>query len=95
MEQFLKWFERFEPKALVFEQVMGFQMPFIAGGSETPLSRIHGLAPAKVLQCLFGIVQFHTMHLKIHQINVSGSSLSCRDAISTVVDTTWSRSSLI
>ncbi|CAK9085091.1 unnamed protein product [Durusdinium trenchii] len=43
MEQFLKWFERFEPKALVFEQVMGFQMPFIAGGSETPLSRFKSL----------------------------------------------------
>ena len=39
MDQFLSWFKKFEPRAQIFEQVMGFEMPFEAGGDESPLSR--------------------------------------------------------
>lgn len=39
MEDFFGWFEAFQPRALIFEQVMGLNLPFEAGGQETPLSR--------------------------------------------------------
>ena len=37
MEDFMQWLLRFEPKAVIFEQVQGFRMPMVAGGQETPM----------------------------------------------------------
>ena len=39
MSQFFSWMERFEPRAQVCEQVLGFDQPFHCGSSETPLQR--------------------------------------------------------
>ena len=37
--QFIRWLARFQPSVQIFEQVMGFTMPFTKGGSYTPLQR--------------------------------------------------------
>ena len=42
MQQCMEWLERFIPAVLVFEQVMGFTMPFHKNTKETPLARLHG-----------------------------------------------------
>ena len=39
MSQVIKLYLLHEPKKAVFEQVMGFTMPFVSGGSETPKDR--------------------------------------------------------
>ncbi|CAJ1389670.1 unnamed protein product [Effrenium voratum] len=38
-KDFLVWLTTFEPKMQVFEQVMGFDLPFNTASSETPLQR--------------------------------------------------------
>lgn len=39
MKQAVDLYGRFEPAKGIFEQVMGFAMPFVKGGSETPKQR--------------------------------------------------------
>ena len=48
--QFLEWMETFEPVVQIFEQVVGFSLPFTTGGTETPLSRL----PACILETSTG-----------------------------------------
>ncbi len=36
MDGFLQWLETFEPKNVIFEQVMGFDKPLQAGSEDTP-----------------------------------------------------------
>lgn len=38
-DSLLKWYERFEPKCIVFEQVKGFDSPEYTGDSSTPARR--------------------------------------------------------
>ena len=40
LKHFLTWMETFEPSVQIFEQVLGFSMPFETGSQETPLSRL-------------------------------------------------------
>ena len=51
MQQFMGWLRRFEPKVQVFEQVLGFNMPFNSQTTETPLTRQPGCS--KILRCIF------------------------------------------
>ena len=42
MAQCMDWVQAFQPAAIIFEQVLGFGMPFHSSTTETPLSRLHG-----------------------------------------------------
>ena len=45
MKFFMSWIKEYEPCVQIFEQVMGFKLPFHRGASETPLSRLPGYDP--------------------------------------------------
>ena len=40
LKDFLDWLLRFQPSVQIFEQVLGFTMPFQTGSSETPMDRL-------------------------------------------------------
>ena len=40
MDEFMSWLQQYEPAVQIFEQVLGFNMPFVAGGTRTPLAEL-------------------------------------------------------
>ena len=51
MCQSLAWMHKFQPAAVIFEQVLGFGKPFHSNTTETPLARLHSCRQISEMCC--------------------------------------------